>query len=111
MRSNYHKLQALRTAKPKLRKAKIANCEGDLVKAISECAINVLAGNIPLKQCQKRALKKYKCRLRKVADRHESIKKKQRYIVQNGGFLLPLLGAVLPAVLPAISNWLFNRKS
>jgi hypothetical protein len=59
----------------------------------------MLNGNVGL-TCAKRKLQKHKVVLRKVADKRVSFSSKNRLIVQKGGFLLPLLTAVLPA--PAI---------
>jgi len=46
IRSNYHTLQVLNTADPKLRKAILANCKRELVKTLSECSLNLLRGNV-----------------------------------------------------------------
>jgi hypothetical protein len=61
VRSNYHALQVLKTAHPKLRKAIIANCDKELVNCISECVLNVLTGNLP---CDVSKLRKHKVALR-----------------------------------------------
>ena len=98
IRSNYHALQVLKTADPKLRKAILANCKCDLVKTLSECSLNLLRGNVKLTPCQKRKLHKYRAHLRKLADKRVSLTSKKKDIVQRGGFLLPLLGAVLPTI-------------
>jgi len=98
IRSNYHALQVLKTADPKLRKAILANCKGELVKTLSECSLNLLRGNVKLTPCQKRKLRKYRAHLRKLADKRVSLTSKKKAIVQRGGFLLPLLGAVLPTI-------------
>jgi len=98
VRSNYHTLQVLKTAKPKLRKAIISNCNKELVNCTSECVLNVLNGNIKLTGCNTRKLQKHKAALCKVADRHVSLSGKKKLIVQHRGFLLPLLSAVLPTI-------------
>jgi hypothetical protein len=73
IRSNYHHLQVLKTAKPQLRKAIIKNCNGELVKTISECVLNVLHGNLQLTTCQKKRLRKFKDPLRALADRRVAL--------------------------------------
>jgi hypothetical protein len=98
MKSNYSALELLKNAKPKLRKAIISNCDPNLLKCISECALNVLHGNVNLSGCSIRKLRKHKSQLRKVADKRVSHAKKKKLIGQRGGFLLPLLSAVLPAL-------------
>jgi len=98
LRSNYHALHVLKGAAPKLRKAIISNCDRELVNSICECVLNVLNGNVKLSGCVTRKLCKHKAVLRKVADKRVTISSKKKLIVQRGGFLLPLLSAVLPAL-------------
>jgi hypothetical protein len=95
VRSNYLALKVLKTAHPKLRIAIISNCDKELVNCISECVLNVMNGNLP---CNTRKLRKHNVTLRKVTDRHVSLSGKKRIIVQRGGFLLPLLSAILPKI-------------
>jgi hypothetical protein len=106
IKSNFNALQLLKYAKPKLRKSIITNCTPDLVKCICECVVNVLEGNINLSSCATRKLQKHKGQLRKVADKSVSLAKKKRFIVQKGGFLGPLLAAVLQA----LASILFRRR-
>ena len=102
VRSNYHALHVLKTATPKLRKAIVANCDRELVNNVCESVLNVLNGNVRLSACVARKLRKHKAVLRKVADRRVPISGKKKLIVQRGGFLLPLLSAVLPALATLI---------
>jgi len=97
IRSTYHTLHVLKKADPKLRKAIIANWNQETLKSICECALNDLRGNIPLRTCGKRKLRIYKNSLRKVADKSVSLSAKL-VISQRGGFLLPLLFAILPTL-------------
>jgi hypothetical protein len=106
IKSNFNTLQILKDAKPKLRKAIIANCTPELVKCVCECVVNVLKGNLNLFSSAKRKLQKHKGQLRKVADKSVSLAKKKLIIVQKGGFIGPLLAAVLPA----LASILFRRK-
>jgi len=71
------------------------------VKTLSECSLNLLRGNVKLTPGQKRKLQKHKVVLRKLADRHVSLSSKKN-VVQPGGFLFPLLGAVLPTIASLI---------
>jgi site-specific DNA-adenine methylase len=99
--SNYHKLQVLRKANPKLRKAIISNCNKELLNAISEIALNVLQVNIELPATSRQKLRKHKTALRALADRRKLLRRsavKRRVLNQRGGFILQLLGAVLPTI-------------
>jgi len=102
IRSNYHHIQVLKTAKPQLRKAIIKNCNNELVKSISECVLNVLRNNLQLTACQKKRLQKFKGSLRALADKRVSISSKKRLLNQRGGFLVPLLSAILPTIASLI---------
>ena len=56
--SNFHKLHTLKDARPKLRKAIISNCDKDLVNCVSECALNLLHGNVKLSDCARKKVAK-----------------------------------------------------
>ena len=101
LRSNFHALHVLKAATPKLRKAIVSNCDRELVLSICECVLNVLNGNVRFSECVARKLRKHRAVLRKVADRRVPLSGK-KLIVQRGGFLLPLLVAVLPALVSLI---------
>jgi len=102
IKSNYHALQVLKTADPKLRKAILANCKSELVKTLSACSLKLLRGDVKLTPCQKRKLRKHRVHLRKLADKRVSLTSKKKAIFQRGGFLLPLLSAVLPTIASLI---------
>ena len=92
----------LKTAEPRLRTAVITNCKKELVNCISEYVLNVLNGNLKLSGCNTHKLLKYMSALRKVADKHMSFSGQKRLIVQRGGYLLPLLCAILPTIASLI---------
>ena len=97
--SNYHHLQVLKTAKPQLRRAIVKNCDSEIVKSIGECLLNVLRDNLKLTACQKKRLRKFKFPLHALADKRVSISSK---INQKGGFLVPLLSAILLTITSLI---------
>ena len=68
-KANYHTLQLLRSAQPKLRKAIISNCDRDLVNCITEFILNDLNGNIALTGFDTHKLHKHKLALRKLVDK------------------------------------------
>ena len=102
IKSNFHKLRTLKDAQPKLRKAIITNCDKDLVNSVSECALNLLHGNVKLSDCTRRKLRKYRRQLRTVVDRRVPLAHKKKVIIQRGGFLVSLLTAVLPTLASLI---------
>lgn len=88
-------LRALSTAPPKVVKAVIKSSDPDLLRALCECGLNVLKGNVKLSPSQKKKLCRHKHNLRHLIGKKTSLKKK-RIILQKGGFL----GALL---IPALS--------
>ena len=98
IRSNYHTLQLLKT-RPKLRKAIISSCDKELVNTVSECVLNVLTGNLKLADRHKHRLQKGQPR--SVVGRRVPLTAK-RLINQRGGFLIPLLSAILPTLATLI---------
>jgi len=89
------------------RKAILKVLDAQRIKSICECALNLLQGNIPLKDKRKvQKLRKYKSILRRLAARGESWVKKRRYLVQKGGgILIPiLLSAALQTALHAATS-------
>ena len=106
IKSNFNKLHTLKDAQPKLRKAIVSNCDKDLVNFVSECALNLLHGNVKFSDCARKKLRKYRRQLRKVVDRRVPLARKKKLIIQRGGFLVPLLTAVLPTLSSLIYDGL-----
>ena len=70
----------------------------DLLRSISECVLKLLNGNIHLSDCAKSKLKSFKSSLRSLEDRRLLLASRKELMIQRGGFLLPLLSAVLPTL-------------
>jgi hypothetical protein len=85
---------------PSRRKALISIADGQELKAIVECIINLSQGRIPIPESRIRQLKKYKNALRKLCEKSLSLKRKKQILTQHGGFL-PL---VLPFALKLLGN-------
>ena len=73
------------------------------MNCISECVLNVLNNNVALTVCVKCKLSKHKLALRKLLNKKLPIIDKKRLIVHRGGFIIPLLGTVLPTLASLIS--------
>lgn len=91
-------LVALKNATNNRRKSLIKNCSPQMVDCISECALNCLNNGVPLRPAQFAKLRRFKKVLRKIASRKVSRKKKIKTLTQTGGFIGPLLAAVVTAV-------------
>ena len=96
-------LKVLGKAHPHVCQAILRGADKELLKCLSECAYNILRGNVKLTPAQKARLTKYKQKLRKVADRKTNLKQKQK-LVQTGGFLPALLAPLLTSVIAPLAG-------
>lgn len=94
-----HLLYVLKTAKNKLRRNILKEADPDLIKALCDCSVNVLNGNIDVGVSVKKKLKKYKKDLRAISCPKRKLSLKRKLIIQRGGFLPTLLGALLNGVV------------
>jgi len=90
----------------KAKKQFIKKCDREFIDCVSECAKNVLKGNVPLKPTQLRRLRRERSNVRVLASKKTSLKKKRR-ILQKGGFL----GALLPPFLGVLSSLLLGNAN
>jgi len=77
----------------------VRKCDKEFLDCISECAKNVVKGNVPLTNRQKTRLRRSRNELRALSVKKTSLRKKRR-ILQKGGFLT----ALLPPVLGILSS-------
>ena len=84
-----------------MQKAVIKNADSGLIKCISECALNILKGNVPISPHQKSKLTRYKKDLRSLAQRRVSLKSRKR-VLQKGGFLGAILAPIITGVLGSL---------
>ena len=96
-------LRMLYKASPKLRKALLADLPPEVVRLLSECALNILKGSVVLKKKHKDNLRRRRKNLHILAKKSTSTKKKKE-IIQKGGFLPGLLAGLIPALLPAVGQ-------
>ena len=94
-----------KSKQPKRRKLLLKAATCDEIKAIAECALNLLEHRIKITSAQKRKLKPYKNALRFVSSKQVNLKKKRNILEQKGGFLatlLPLAVSALSSIVPAL---------
>ena len=100
-------LEMLSKSNPKYRKSLINGAPPEIMKILSECALNILKGTITLTNEEKTKLRKHKNQLRQMATTRVSNRQKKK-IVQKGGMLKALLKPVLKATLPLVVNHIVN---
>ena len=92
-----------RTKHTRLRKAILEYADADLISALCEIAYNTLRGTVRLTPREKVRLRKYKDKLRMIANRRLSLCGRRREIQQNGGGFLPtLLAPLATTVFPPL---------
>lgn len=72
------------------------------IRFISECGLNILKGNIPLKNRQYKKLKPHKRMLLVLSKKNLSLKSKKEALTRNKGGALPVL---IPIILSALSSF------
>jgi hypothetical protein len=112
-RLNKHKnlLLGLSDCKIAVRNGIINNSDKDFIKAICECILNVMNGNVKLNTETHRLLKPFKLTFKKLLNRKNDIERKKHIIIQKGGFLQFLIPAVISGIASIASALISNRKS
>lgn len=72
------------------------------ILTLSECAKNLLLGNIPMTEKQKVKLKKHKKKIKMLALKKNSISKKRRMLQRGGGAFIPLLATLAGTLLSSL---------
>ena len=84
---NKHFLDALQQVEEKYRKKLIKGATTEQINTISEVALNILQGNVPLKEHHKKKLYQHKKSLRALASKGVSVKQRKKIINQHGGMI------------------------
>ena len=84
---NKHFLDALQQVEEKHRKKLIKGATTEQINTISEVALNILQGNIPLQKHHKKKLNQHKKSLRALASKGVSVKTRKKIINQHGGMI------------------------
>ena len=108
MRDNFCYLQALQKANPQLRKAIIHKGPNELIKAISEVAVNTLAGHIDLRDKDRKKLYPYRNLIRRLASKKVPLAQKRKQCSQKGGFLPALIGPALSVLAVVLGEVVAN---
>ena len=87
--------------KCKVKRQLLQKCPNSVIKAVCECALNVLKGNVPISKRQKNKLAPYKRTLRRLGDKRFPLFKKRRLLVQKGDGFLSL---ILPAAVSLLGS-------
>ena len=94
-----------RTKNKKKRNLLLNYGNADQMRAVSECAHNLLQGNVPMKSPEVKKMKRFKTSLRGLANPRMSVDKKKRLLSQQGG---GFLGSLIPLAVTALSSLFGN---
>jgi len=96
-------LKRIRKLGDRAKKEYIRKCDREFVDCVSECAKNVIKGNVPLTDRQMTNLRRKRHDLRALSKKKTSLRHKRK-ILQKGGFL----SALLPPVLAVLGSLLLK---
>ena len=98
----------IKTKNAKLRKAILEHADPELIRALCECAHNILRGNVQMTPREMERLRKYRSKLHLLASKRGlSVKQKHRKLQQTGGFLPALLAPLTASVVIPLLCQLF----
>ena len=92
---NFQFLKNLNSCSGYKRKKILKTCTKDNINALTEVAHNVLKGNVTIDSEDKKAIKRHRDKVRNLAKKRVSFKKKRQQLTQKGGFLPRLLRPTL----------------
>jgi hypothetical protein len=110
LKKNISYIDVLSKAKKKQRDAIIKTADNELIQCLCECALNILNGNVPLKNSDFQRLSKYKQQLRNLSDPDIHFNQK-RDVLQRGGFLPLLLTPILTLAGQLLANSLAKNDA
>jgi len=87
-------LKRIRRMGDRARREYVRKCDREFVDCVSECAKNVIKGNVPLSSRQMTQLRRKRYDLRALSKKKTSLQAKRK-ILQKGGFLTALLPPIL----------------
>ena len=91
-------LRILAKAKPSVIRAIVRDSDTDLLYLLSECAVNILKGNVKLTKTNKKKLEKHSGKLRKLASKKINLNTRREIIQKGHGFIGPMLLSILPMI-------------
>jgi len=91
-------IQKVKFASPAARVKYLHDAHEDQVRTICECAHNVITGKLPVEARIVDRLRPFKRELKRLTRRRGTSEQKRELLIQKGGFLPILLGAVLPVL-------------
>lgn len=102
VRRNKEYIHILSTCKPRMRKALLQSGPPELIHCLCEVALNSLAGVVQHSPQDRKKLQRHKHKIRELASRRISRKRKKEILVSQSGGFLPLLLKPLVGILTGL---------
>ena len=103
-------LIALHGTSNKERKELLKKLKPNTVKAICDCAINIINKRIKVTEEEKKKINRHRDKIRELVHPKTSQRRRKKLLVQHGGaFLAPLLAPVIGSLLGPLANIITGR--
>ena len=99
----------LAKCKPEIRDYIVQNGPKELIECLHKIVVNILAERIPFSREKIKRISKFKKELSILIRKRGSIKNRKK-VLQTGGFLPLILGAILPILSSVIVDAITHKK-
>ena len=104
IKKHFNYIKHLASKDSDIRNSIIKLADKEVICAVCECILNVINGNIKIKESLRKKISPHKDSLRKL-QKKSSLKVKKKILTQKGGNFLPL---ILPVILNILGKKLFK---
>jgi len=101
---HYSFIKRIKKSTPKNREKYLNKASPAEIRSLCECAHNVYSGAIPIPSKIVKRLRPHQKEIRELTFKRGKAEHKRQLLIQKGGFLPLLLGAVLPIIGQLIAN-------
>jgi len=102
--AHYNFIKQVKNCKSKNRKNYLSKASLAQIRSLCECVNNVYSGSVPVSPHIIEKLRPYSKSIKRLTYKRGKAEQKRKYLIQEGGFLPILLGAVLPILGQLVAN-------
>jgi len=102
--SHYDFIKEVKNCKSKTRNKYLSKASPAQIRSLCECVHNVYSGSVPVTSQIVEKLRPYAKDIKRLTYKRGKAECKRKYLIQKGGFLPILLGAVLPILGQLVVN-------
>ena len=97
-------IKKVKQSSPKSRQRYISEASPEQIRSLCECVHNVFRGRLPVSSKTIKRLRPHATEIKRIAHPRGGAENKRNLLIQHGGFLPILLGAVLPVLAQIVSS-------